>query len=79
MKAAAAREAGVNVYTIGLGEGVNMEFVTALASAPNQAFQALTANDVDRIYQTITSSICEQGAAVIDIVPKSATGFVPLR
>lgn len=78
-RAQAAKDAGVNVYAIGLGSAVNMDFVTAIASTPAEAFQALTANDIDRIYQTITSAICEQGAAVIDIVPKSASGIVPLR
>lgn len=78
-KAALAKESGMDIFTIGLGEAVNMEFVTALASSPSQAFQAISSSEVDRIYQTITSSICEQGAAVIDIVPKSTSGFVPLR
>lgn len=73
------KAAGIEIYTIGLGASVKMEFVSAIASAPGNAHQALTRNDVDRIYQTITSSICEEGAAVIDVVPKSASGFVPLR
>jgi Mg-chelatase subunit ChlD len=78
-EALAAKDLGINIYTIGLGESVKMEFVTALASSPAQGFQALSSGEVDRIYQTITSSICEQGPAVIDIVPKSTSGFTPLR
>ena len=79
---AEAREAkgnGVEVYSIGLGENVNMEFVTRLASTPGKAYQALTTAEVDIIYRTITSAICEEGVATIDIVPKSDHGFVPLR
>lgn len=75
----AAKDYGINIYSIGLGEGVKMEFVSALASSPDQSFQAISSGDIDRIYQTITSALCEQGAAVIDIVPKSTSGFVPLR
>ncbi len=78
-EALSAKDSGTNIYAIGLGESVKMEFVTALASLPTQGFQAISAADVDRIYQTITSAICEQGPAVIDIVPKSTSGFVPLR
>lgn len=74
-----AKALGINIYSIGLGESVKMEFVRALSTSPEQAFQAVSSSDVDRIYQTITSSLCEQGAAVIDIVPKSTSGFVPLR
>jgi len=58
---------------------VNMEFVTALASSPVHAFRAVSSAEVDRIYQTITSSLCEDGAAVIDIVPKTSASFAPLE
>lgn len=69
----------VVIYTIGLGESVNMDFVRAVASSPAQAYQAITRSDINRIYQTITESICEDGPAVIDIVPKTSASFIPLR
>ena len=78
-KVALAKSTDIDIYTIGLGMQVKMEFVQAVATAPEYAYQALTSSDVDRIYSEITSSLCEEGVAVIDIVPKSATGFVPLR
>lgn len=74
-----AKDSGIIVYAIGLGEQVNMEFVTALASSPSHAYRAISSAEVDRIYQTITSSLCEDGAAVIDIVPKTSASFVPLQ
>lgn len=77
--AAAIKNSGVEIYAIGLGQNLNMDFVRGVATAPGNAYQALTGDDVDSIYQTITSSLCEEGAAVIDIVPKSTSGFVPLR
>lgn len=73
------KRAGVTVFAIGLGNEVNMEFVRAIASSQAHAFQALTTAQVDRIYQNITASICEDGPAVIDIVPKTDEGFRPLR
>ena len=73
--AAAARAAGIDVYAIGLGVNVDMDFVQALASSPGQAFAAVSARDVDRIYQNITADLCEDGAAVIEIIPKSNANF----
>ena len=74
-----AKDSGVTVFAIGLGKQVNMEFIKQLASSPTQAYQALTTSDVDRIYQTITASLCEDGAAVIDIIPKTDASFAPLQ
>lgn len=66
------------LYAIGLGENVNMDFVRAIATSPEYAYQALSSSDVDQIYQAITTSLCEEGAAVIDIVPKSSASFEDL-
>lgn len=73
------KNSGVTVFTIGLGKGVNMDFVKTLASSPNEAYQAISLNDVANIYRTITASLCEDGAAVIDIVPKSSASFESLE
>lgn len=70
-----AKAMGVNLFTIGLGENVNMDFVTELASTPQQAYRAVSAGEVDRIYKSITAEICEDGAAVIEIIPKTDAGF----
>lgn len=74
-----ARDLEVEVYVIGLGENVNMDFVRQIATTPEYAYQALSRDDVDTIYHTITSSICEDGPAVIDIIAKTDAGFIPLR
>lgn len=73
------KDSGVNVFTIGLGESVNMDFLKSLASSPTQAFQAVSVAQVDQIYKYITASLCEDGAAVIDIVPKTDASFAPLQ
>ncbi|HMA78781.1 MAG TPA: vWA domain-containing protein, partial [Candidatus Paceibacterota bacterium] len=77
-RAEALRTAGVQIFAIGLGQEVNMDFINAIAS-PNAAYQALTRDQVDQIYQQITGAICEDGAAVIDIVPKTNANFPTLR
>ncbi len=73
------KDSGITVFTIGLGQQVNMDFVRALASTPSSAYQAVTTADLDQIYRTITASLCEEGAAVIDIVPKTDASFAPLQ
>ena len=79
VKAAEALRANeVDIYAIGLGKNVNMDFVRAIAS-DNFAFEALSTAEVDRIYRNITESICEDGPAVIDIVVKTKDNFTPLR
>ena len=79
LRAQELKDSGVTLFTIGLGEKVDMEFVTALASGPTLAYQAISREDVDRIYKLITGSLCEDGAAVIDIVPKTDAAFAPLN
>ncbi len=65
----------ISLFTIGLGTQVNMEFITNLASSPKQAYRAVSSSQVDSIYRTITSEICEDGPAVIEIIPKTDAGF----
>ena len=73
------RENDIDLFTIGLGENVNMEFVTQLASTPKHAYEAVSVAEVDRIYKDITEAICEDGAAIIEIIPKSAASFISLN
>lgn len=77
--ATALKDAGVEVYTIGLGNEVNMTFLRQVADEPAQAYQAVSTADLTRIYSEITTSICEEGPARIDIIPKTDANFTPLR
>lgn len=74
--AAAVKASGVDIYAIGLGQNVNMDFVRQVASTPSQGFAALSTAQIDSVYRTITSSLCEDGAAVIEIIPKTTASFV---
>jgi Mg-chelatase subunit ChlD len=69
----------ITVYTIGLGKSVNMDFLRALASGSNLAYAAPTTNTLGTIYKNITDSICEDGAARIDVIPKVTKSFAPLQ
>ena len=77
--AAALKDFGAEVYAIGLGDNVNEVFLRDVASDSDHYYRAASASTVDRIYREITGAICEDGAAVIDIIPKTKTSFTPLR
>ncbi len=78
-QAAAVKAKDITVFTIGLGTGVNMDFLRSIASAPTQAYAAPTTATLGSIYQSITASICEDGPARIDIIPKTKSNFAPLQ
>ena len=67
------------VFTIGLGSKINQTFLVDIASDAGHYLDAPTADTVDRIYRSVTDAICEDGAAVIEIVPKTATNFTPVQ
>ncbi len=77
--ALALKATGVEVFTIGLGGELNDAFLQSIASSNDQYLKAATAGTVDAIYRSITGAICEDGAAVIEIIPKTSASFTPLR
>jgi Mg-chelatase subunit ChlD len=69
------KKKGVDLFTIGLGASVNQKFLQEIASSPKNSFIAPTSGDVDSIYKTITTAICEDGATVIEVIAKPTTSF----
>lgn len=69
----------ISLYTIGLGKSVDMNFIREIASTEGQAYAAPTTATLGSIYQAITGSLCEDGAARIDVIPKVTDSFAPLR
>lgn len=65
-----AQAAGITIFTIGLGNSVNQDFLAQAASDVKQRYLAADTRSLDAIYRSISFSICEEGPAVIDIVPK---------
>lgn len=72
-------KSGVELYVIGVGKGVNLDFVKTLTEDPNNAFYAPTGGDLDAIYQKITGALCESGTTRIDVIAKTPTNFTPLK
>lgn len=68
-------EQDVEVFTIGLGRDVNDAFLRDIATAPSYYYKAPTSKDVNRIYGLISEAICEDGASVIEVIPKVKSNF----
>ena len=78
-KAREAKATGVQFYTIGLGDSVNADFLSTVATLPENYYQAASADDLNAIYRSISEAICERGPAVIDIIPQTEHSFVEER
>lgn len=79
-----AKAQDVIIYTIGFGDffattsdliSRDIDLISDLASTPELSYTAPTVADLARVYSEIADSICEEGAARIDVVPKTGGGF----
>lgn len=69
-EAALAKQSGITLYTIGLGENINREFLASIATSSSHYFEAVTGDDLSGIYEEIGSAVCSYGPSVIEIVPR---------
>ena len=65
-----AKKDGLVIYTIGLGNKVNESFLKAIASQENDYFFAPSALNLETIYKNISSDICQEMPARIEITYK---------
>ncbi len=72
-------DSGIEVYAIGLGQGVDQQFIRNIASSISNSYFAPTGEDLDKIYEEITSSLCEFGPTKIEIIAKPTINFAPIR
>lgn len=61
---------GLVIYTIGLGNKINESFLKNLASKEDNYFFAPTATNLETIYKNISSDICKETPARIEITYK---------
>ena len=64
------RAGGYQLYTIGLGQNVNPDFLRNMATTPDHYFQAPSSDKLDEVYTKIASSICKLGPKVVEIIPR---------
>lgn len=69
-EATKAKEDGVAIYTIGLGKAINETFLKNTASQKDNYFFAPTALDLENIYKNISTKICKEIPARIEITYK---------
>ena len=72
-----AKNEGIILYTIGLGDNVNETFLRLLADSGEHYYQAADSRDLDGIYRSISDAICERSPAVLDIIPRTNSTFIP--
>ncbi len=73
------RAKNIELYAIGLGEGVDRSFIEHIASDAGKVYVAPSGADLERIYKEITSSLCEVGPTKVDVIAKTQANFTPLR
>lgn len=67
LEASNAKEDGIMVYAIGLGNNINSSFLRAIASGEENYFFAPAASDLERIYKDISTDICKEMPARIEV------------
>jgi Mg-chelatase subunit ChlD len=66
-ESASAKKDGLIIYTIGLGEKINESFLKIIASKEENYFFAPSAQNLETIYKNISSDICKEMPARIEI------------
>lgn len=66
-EASIAKREGINIFTIGLGNQINESFLTRLASVADNYYYAPTTENLDVIYKNISSNICQEVPARVEI------------
>jgi Mg-chelatase subunit ChlD len=61
---------GVTLYTIGLGNDVNVDFLKGVASYPEYYYAAPSGSELGKVYKQIASTICKKGPSVVEITPR---------
>lgn len=69
-EAESAKKDGLKIYTIGLGSGVNENFLKQIASEEQNYFFAPSAQNLESIYKNISSDICKEVPSRIEITYK---------
>ncbi len=69
-RAQIAKDAGVELFTIGLGGEVNKDFLRDISTSPAHFYAASSTADLAGIYDKIAVSFCTTGPSVVEIIPR---------
>jgi Mg-chelatase subunit ChlD len=87
-QATIAKEEGTTIYAISFGENTveedgslarDTDLIRALASGPDNFFEAPTIAELNKVYNEIATGICEDGPTKLEVVAKTDANFTPLR
>jgi Mg-chelatase subunit ChlD len=70
---AAARDAqsrGIEVFTIGLGNDIDEDFLKSVAGFTERYYRAPTKEDLESVYARIGAALCKAGPARVEIIPE---------
>lgn len=67
----AAKQQGIEVFTIGLGSTIDKDVLRAIASSADHFYVAPTSADVAQVYEKIAEAICVQGAVKVEIITET--------
>lgn len=65
-----AKEQGIGIYAIGLGDDVKGSFLESIATSPEYYYKAASGAELGDVYQQIATAICKKGPSVIEIIPR---------
>ncbi len=68
-RSAFAKQQGIEIYTIGLGTKLDVDFLKNIASAPDHYYEAITSGDLMPVYTQIATAICKHNPARVEIIP----------
>lgn len=74
-KSEEAKTAGVEIFTIGLGNDINVDFLKKIASGDDHYFSATSTSDLKDIYEKIAVRFCSTGPSVVEIIPQVMPNF----
>jgi len=64
-----ARDNNMSIYTIGLGNSINEDFLREnIASTPNYYYKAITSSELSSIYNQIAQDVCKEEVFTTDII-----------
>ncbi len=68
--ASSTRSNNISIYSIGLGNKVNNDFLTGISGSKDRYFNAPTPADLNNIYTKIANSICKKTPKIVEIISR---------
>jgi hypothetical protein len=72
-KSVEAKNAGIAIFTIGLGGQVNSAFLESIASSPDHYYFAPNSASLSSIYGQIATAICQERPNRLEVIPRILT------